>query len=660
MNNEKHAKQDEQLFYHIQRLQQGYTESYTEIYNLSGKYLYKIIYDIVQDYHTTEDMLQETFIKIYNNINSLQSPQAYYVWAGRIATNLCIRYIHKYRKEILQTATEDGEGNEEFVFDTVADDNEMFIPESVIDNKEHQRLIGDVIDRLSPEQKLAVQCFYFEEMSVKEIAELMECSEGTIKSRLNYARKSIKEAVLNIEKTQGTKLYSLGALPILLLLYRSIAEQTVGMAASSSLGGTTTITGDVGSVGSTTAKATATKTTATAATTTATSVTAASTVAAGISGKIVAIIISLIIAVGGGIIILVMNLGDNDKNEENTVGHGQQEVESSTDIGENVHGDIIPAGGKYIVYATGEVLEEGDAMPSNPDDGDSYYYEDYEYTFLADEDDLAGWHVKLNVEEYETSTEFGNILERIADEPIIDVSDLFHGCEGLIVAPKLPSEVINVTRTFSGCINLVEAPEIPIGVTSMEYTFLFCENLVEAPEIPTSVTSMDGTFYGCSSLLKAPELPEGVECLTETFYGCINFVETPDIPASVTDMSYTFSGCEKLTDVSEIPSGVVNMEGTFMCCRALTTPPILPIGVTNISYAFYGCYRLTEGPDIPETVINMKNTFTQCEGLSGVIVINANPTEYAECFAGLDFDKQNLRLDGSSDMLEELIATAEQ
>ena len=159
MNNEKYAKEDKQLYYHIQRLQQGYTDSYAEIYNLSGKYLYKIIYDIVQDYHTTEDMLQETFIKIYNNIGSLQSPQAYYVWAGRIATNLCVRYIHKYRKEILQTTMDDGEGNEEFIFDTVADDNEMFIPESVIDNKEHQRIIGDVIDRLSPEQKLAVHCF---------------------------------------------------------------------------------------------------------------------------------------------------------------------------------------------------------------------------------------------------------------------------------------------------------------------------------------------------------------------------------------------------------------------------------------------------------------------------------------------------------------------
>ena len=231
MGNERFEKQDQKLFYHVEQLQKGNLESYNEIYALSGKYLYKIIYDIVQDHHTTEDMLQETFIKIYNNIGSLQSPQAFYVWAGRVATNLCIRYRHKYRNEMLQNATDDGEGNEEFLFDTVADDNEMFIPESVLDNSEHQRMIGEVIDRLSPEQKLAVQCFYFEEMSVKEIAQAMECSEGTIKSRLNYARKSIKEAVLHIEKTQGTKLYSLGGLPLLWFLFRGMAETTVPEAA---------------------------------------------------------------------------------------------------------------------------------------------------------------------------------------------------------------------------------------------------------------------------------------------------------------------------------------------------------------------------------------------------------------------------------------------
>ena len=74
-------------------------------------------------------------------------------------------------------------------------DHEEFIPEAVLVDREKQRLLAEILDNLSTEQKLSVQYFYYEEMSVNEIAELMGCSTGTVKSRLNYARKSIKSSV---------------------------------------------------------------------------------------------------------------------------------------------------------------------------------------------------------------------------------------------------------------------------------------------------------------------------------------------------------------------------------------------------------------------------------------------------------------------------------
>ena len=317
MINEKYAKQDELLYYHIRQLQEGHNESFNEIYYLSSKYIYKIIYDIVQDYYTTEDMLQETFLKIYNNIEKLQSPEAFYVWAGRIATNLCIRYRQKYRKEEIQSPIDDGEGNETFIFDTVADDNEMFIPESVMDNKEHQRLIGEVIASLSVDQKLAVQCFYFEEMSIKEIAQQMECSEGTVKSRLNYARKAIKEAVLRIERTQGTKLYSLAAVPVLLIAYRYFAEVSVSASAVSAVAsaGVTTATGTTATMTTATASTTATVTT--------------------LSGKVVAIIVAGTIAAGGligGGIAVARNITQTNNEIQTEETPKADEIKPSDDI----------------------------------------------------------------------------------------------------------------------------------------------------------------------------------------------------------------------------------------------------------------------------------------------------------------------------------------
>ena len=663
MNKEKYAKQDEQLYYHIKNLQAGNVDSYTEIYNLSCKYFYKIIYDIVGDYHTTEDMLQETFLKIYNNIGSLQSPEAFYVWAGRIATNLCIRYIHKYRKEVLTTASEDGEGNEEFIFDTVAEDNEMFIPESVLDNKEHQRMIGEVIDSLSVEQKLAVQCFYFEEMSVKEIAALMECSEGTIKSRLNYARKSIKDSVLHIEKTQGTKLYSFGAIPVLLLLYKNMAQAAVPAAATAGVG--SALAGNMAS----------------SATVGVASSAGAAATAAGISGKLVAIIIAGVVATGG--IVGGAIWAGKEANNKGNITASQDKEETSENqttsiVIENTLGDIIPEGGKYIVAATGEELAEGQRMPEMAEQEDCFYYLDYKYSY---DYFIGGWKVELyNVEDYQSRTSFGVIVESIAGADVVDVSYLFECCAALTETPYLPSGVLNMHRTFQECTSLEKVTNIPEGVTDISSAFGYCENIKEVPDIPASVINMESTFYGCTSLINTPNIPEGVTSLFETFQNCEKLVEAPilhegivnlsgtfsrctslvvapELPETVTDLSHTFEWCTSLQQPPVIPDNVVNMTGTFDRCVNLESAPNIPYGVTDMAFTIRGCKLITTAPVIPDTVEYMPALFQDCTGLTGEIIINANPYYYEQCFNGVNLEKQGIELGGSSPILEELEAT---
>jgi len=216
-------EKDELLYIEVAKMMNGDFSGYEQLYNLSYKYFYKIIWDIVQNYHTTEDLLQETYLQIYDKIHMLKEPRAFYVWGGRIATNLTLRHVQKYRKELLTSASEDDETGTD-IFDRAVNDYEEFIPETVFHNAEQQRIIAGILDGLSVEQKLCVQCYYYEEMSVGEIANMMECSEGTIKSRLNYARKSIKEAVGQFERKNNVKLYSLGAFPVFFMLFRTQAE----------------------------------------------------------------------------------------------------------------------------------------------------------------------------------------------------------------------------------------------------------------------------------------------------------------------------------------------------------------------------------------------------------------------------------------------------
>ena len=98
------------------------------------------------------------------------------------------------------------------------------MPEATIDQQETSRLVREILDVLPDEQRIVIGMFYYDQMSVSEIAEELECSENTVKSRLNYGRKKIQSKVLELEKN-GTKLYSLAPLPFFIWLLRNLYRQ---------------------------------------------------------------------------------------------------------------------------------------------------------------------------------------------------------------------------------------------------------------------------------------------------------------------------------------------------------------------------------------------------------------------------------------------------
>ena len=212
---EEYQDQDQMLFQAIINLRRGDKRAFEQVYKLSERYIYAIIYRIVRDNEKTADLMQETYVQIYKKIHTLKNVEAFFVWAGRIATNNTLRFIQKDSREVLAS-----EEDSDFIFERASDDKEEFLPEDILVNKEKKEKIRQIINNLSSEQKITVLNYYFGEMSVSEIAKAMQCSPGTVKSRLNYARKQIKQAVLDTEKREGVRLYSLSAFPLFTLLLR--------------------------------------------------------------------------------------------------------------------------------------------------------------------------------------------------------------------------------------------------------------------------------------------------------------------------------------------------------------------------------------------------------------------------------------------------------
>ena len=196
----------------------GDQDAITELYELTYSSVYKTVKSMIADEDTVLDIVQDSFIKGFQSLDQLDTPENFRAWMKRIATNKAKDYLKK-KKPILFTdmANEDGE---EIDF---RDDCLDHCPEEVLDRKETSRLMQEILSTLNEDQRLVIGMFYYEEMSVREIAETLGCSENTVKSRLNYGRKKVEVKVKELEK-RGTKLYSLAPLPFLLWLFRMDAE----------------------------------------------------------------------------------------------------------------------------------------------------------------------------------------------------------------------------------------------------------------------------------------------------------------------------------------------------------------------------------------------------------------------------------------------------
>lgn len=202
----------------IRKAAAGDQDAITELYELTYSSVYKTVKSMIADEDTVLDIVQDSFIKGFQSLDQLDTPENFRAWMKRIATNKAKDYLKK-KKPILFTdmASEDGE---EIDF---RDDCLDHCPEEVLDRKETARLMQEILSTLSEDQRLVIGMFYYEEMSVREIAETLGCSENTVKSRLNYGRKKVEVKVRELEK-RGTKLYSLAPLPFLLWLFRMDAE----------------------------------------------------------------------------------------------------------------------------------------------------------------------------------------------------------------------------------------------------------------------------------------------------------------------------------------------------------------------------------------------------------------------------------------------------
>lgn len=196
---------------------QGNKAAFGALYEETGRTVYFSCLKLLGDPQLAEDITQETYLTALQKLGTLAQTENFPAWVNRIGINLCKMHFRN------NAAPED---NSEEIIEEIPD--EGLIPEEYVSNDAKRKIIMDIIDTvLTEEQRRSVILYYFDMLTVPEIAEVMNCTTGTVTSRLSAARKKIKEAVLIYEENNNDRLHA--AVPVFILskLLNKEASNTV-------------------------------------------------------------------------------------------------------------------------------------------------------------------------------------------------------------------------------------------------------------------------------------------------------------------------------------------------------------------------------------------------------------------------------------------------
>jgi RNA polymerase sigma-70 factor (ECF subfamily) len=174
----------------VRRAKQGDLSAYDDLVRRYQERIYATIYHMTSNHEDANDLAQDAFIKAYHALKSFKGGSSFYTWVYRIAVNKTINFL-KQRKNRSQMSLDDIDFNAEHDPDLVALVSEK-TPRREINLSELQEKLNEAMQKLSEPHRLVVTLHDVQGLSHDEIAEIMECNIGTVRSRLFYARQQLQ------------------------------------------------------------------------------------------------------------------------------------------------------------------------------------------------------------------------------------------------------------------------------------------------------------------------------------------------------------------------------------------------------------------------------------------------------------------------------------
>ncbi|SMB92907.1 RNA polymerase, sigma-24 subunit, RpoE [Desulfonispora thiosulfatigenes DSM 11270] len=182
----------------IELSQKGNLDAFEKLIMSYERKIYVIAYRFMGNEHDAKDLTQETFIKAFKNIKSFRKESSFSTWICRIASNACKDELRKIKRKPCDSLDEEVNVDDGYVYKQIEDKRPT--PEEIYESAELNKYLQQMLNELNSDYRMVIVLRDIEGYSYEEIAEITNVSLGTVKSRLNRARKELKEKISSGKK----------------------------------------------------------------------------------------------------------------------------------------------------------------------------------------------------------------------------------------------------------------------------------------------------------------------------------------------------------------------------------------------------------------------------------------------------------------------------
>lgn len=543
--------------------------AFEKLYHESFRHAYCTASLLLKNGQDIEDVLQNSYMYVAKYIKDLKNPESFNSWLGVIVKHECQKYISKQKhiSDIFAAVKKTKE------FDLIVDGN---LTDEYIEKSELRDSIQKIVDDLPDDKRACVVLFYYEQHSLTEISEILGIPEGTVMSRLFYARKKIEKELKKLQK-KDESLVGISIISLIVSLFAYQAKTIViPTAVKSEI--VAAVTAEGAAAVTTTATAAVGSSTATVSTVSSTAASASTTVSAAgtaVAAKVTAVAVAASVAVGGGVA-TVNHIKNNNETVttqtsiESTVEYATVAgviIEESTtllSVSETVgaSSNTVTSSNSKAVSGTTSEYSETTILKQNKQTTTAKLSTTEKVTTKESTTKGTTQHTTTEVQKTETTTPKETTTKKVITtaEPTTNAADVFSVSGGVLSEytgtesnVSIPSEVGSSavtaigTGAFAGNTDITSVL-IPSTVTriGME-AFSDCANLRNV-SLPSSLNSIGvAAFYSCSSLTSVT-VPDGTHTISdEAFSYCTNLsiITIPDSATSISEDA--FYGSDNVT-----------------------------------------------------------------------------------------------------------------